>query len=206
VGFGWEGLEHLCSCHCIGCIGLSSRRFVEVKSLWACYSWVLGTLEGLVASGLLGDLQLSCGDLPKLSGVLVVILGSLQLSCGLCLKICEFLGNFQLSCGDCPRLVWAQWLPSRVMQAIVNWDILDGSSILVRRLEENMVSLHGVWRALCLHTAPTESVNFGTHRCLCVPQLFLYLSSFTYAIYFVIAFVLEVIYQSSHSSISHWCT
>jgi hypothetical protein len=28
VGFEWEGFEHLCSCHCIGCIGLSSpRRF-----------------------------------------------------------------------------------------------------------------------------------------------------------------------------------
>ena len=23
--FGSEGFEHLCSCHCIGCIGLSSR-------------------------------------------------------------------------------------------------------------------------------------------------------------------------------------
>jgi hypothetical protein len=39
-----------------------------------------------------------------------------------------------------------------------------------------------------------KGVNFGIHLCLLVPQLFLYLSSFTYAIYFVIAFMLEVIY------------
>jgi hypothetical protein len=64
------------------------------------------------------------------------------------------------------------------------------------------------WGALCLHTAPTEistrkGVNFGIHRCLRVPRLFLYPSSFTYAIYSVIAFVLEVIYiLLSHSFLS----
>jgi hypothetical protein len=50
VGFGREGLVHfVCSCHCIGCIGLSSpRRFGgEIKKLIS--SWVLGTLDGLVA-------------------------------------------------------------------------------------------------------------------------------------------------------------
>jgi hypothetical protein len=78
--------------------------------------------------------------------------------------------------------------------------IVIGSSILVGRLEENTVSLRGIWRALCLHTAPTEiyihkGVNFGMHHRLCVPQLFIYPNSFTYAIYFVIAFVLEVIYH-----------
>jgi hypothetical protein len=61
------------------------------------------------------------------------------------------------------------------------------------------VSLRGVCGALCIHTAPTEistrkGVNFRIHRCLRVPQLFLYPSSFTYAIYFMMAFVLEVIY------------
>jgi hypothetical protein len=66
-------------------------------------------------------------------------------------------------------------------------------------LEENMVSLCGVWGALCLHTAPTEisickGVNFGIHHHLHMPLLFLYTSSFTFAIYFVIAFELEVIY------------
>jgi hypothetical protein len=65
-------------------------------------------------------------------------------------------------------------------------------------LEEITVSLRGVWGALCLHTALTEistrkSVNLGIHHRLRVPRLFLYPSSFTYAIYFVIAIVLEVI-------------
>jgi hypothetical protein len=34
--------------------------------------------------------------------------------------------------------------------------IVVGSSILVGGLEEITVSLHGVWCALCLYTAPTE--------------------------------------------------
>jgi hypothetical protein len=77
--------------------------------------------------------------------------------------------------------------------------IVVGSSILVGGLEEITVSLRDVWVALCLHTAPTEistrkGVYFGIHHCLRVPRLFLYPGSFTYAIYFVIAFVLEVIY------------
>jgi hypothetical protein len=39
VGFEWEGFEHLCSCHYISCIGLSSLRrfdgekFVELFTL-----------------------------------------------------------------------------------------------------------------------------------------------------------------------------
>jgi hypothetical protein len=81
--------------------------------------------------------------------------------------------------------------------------IVVGSSILVGGLEDIAVSLCGVWGALCLHTAPTEistrkGVNFGIHHCLRVPRLFLYPSSFTYPIYFVIAFVLEVYISCYH--------
>ncbi len=52
---------------------------------------------------------------------------------------------------------------------------------------------------LCLHTAPTESsthksVNFGIHRRLRVTSVIPIPELFTYALYFVIAFVLEVIY------------
>jgi hypothetical protein len=55
--------------------------------------------------------------------------------------------------------------------------------------------------SLVLHTTPKEisicmGMNFGIHHRLYVPLLFLYPRSFTYAIYFVIAFVLEVIYLS----------
>jgi hypothetical protein len=69
-----------------------------------------------------------------------------------------------------------------------------------------MVSLHGVWGALCLHTAQTKistrkGVNFGIHHCLRVARLFLYPRSFTYEIYFVIAIVLQVIYIL----LSHGC-
>jgi hypothetical protein len=94
--------------------------------------------------------------------------------------------------------------------------IVIGSSILVGELDEITVSLRGVWGALCLHTAPTEistckGVNFGIHHRLRVPRLFLHPSSFTYAIYFVIATVLEVIYHAITQllilfSISCWCT
>ena len=61
------------------------------------------------------------------------------------------------------------------------------------------MSLRGVWGALCLHTTPTESsirkgVNFGIHRRLRVPSVIPILELFTNALYFVIAFVLEVIY------------
>jgi hypothetical protein len=49
VGFECEGLEHFCSCHCIGCIGLSSsQRFHGSESKTIISSWVLGTLDGLV--------------------------------------------------------------------------------------------------------------------------------------------------------------
>jgi hypothetical protein len=73
------------------------------------------------------------------------------------------------------------------------------SSILVGGREKITVSLRGVWGALCIHTAPTEistrkGVNFRIHNCLYASRLFIYLISVTYAIYFVITFVLEVIY------------
>jgi hypothetical protein len=125
----------------------------------------------------------------------------------------QFLGDLQLSYGDLPKLCGASveisWEPPielwRLPQACtgsvtaLKCAIVVGSSILVGGLEDITVSLRGVWGALCLHTAPTEistfkGVNFGIHRCLRVPRLFLYPTSFTYAIYFVIAFVLEVIY------------
>jgi hypothetical protein len=132
----------------------------------------------------LGDLQLSCGDLPKLCGASVAILGSLQLSCGDFLKLCT---------GSVTAL---------------KHPIVIGSSILVGGLEEITVSLRGVWEALCLHTAPTKisirkGVNFGIHHRHRVPRLFLYPRSFTYTIYFVIAIVLEVLYiLLSHSCLS----
>jgi hypothetical protein len=132
----------------------------------------------------LGDLQLSFGDLPKLCGASVAILGSLQ-----------------LICGDCPKLYTGSVTSLKCPTVI-------GSSILVGRLEEITVSLQGIWGALCLHTDLTEisthkGVNFGIHHRLRMPLLFLYLSSFTYAIYFVIDIVLEVIYiLLSHSCLS----
>jgi hypothetical protein len=72
VGFEGEGPEHLCSCHCIGCIDLSSPwRFVEVKvrNLLLLGSWNPRRLSGFMV--LLGDIQLSCGDLPKFYGYVV---------------------------------------------------------------------------------------------------------------------------------------
>jgi hypothetical protein len=61
------------------------------------------------------------------------------------------------------------------------------------------VSLCGIWSALCLHTAPTETsflweVNFGINHRLRVPSVIPIPEPFTYALYFVIAFMLEVIY------------
>jgi hypothetical protein len=44
-----EGFEHLCSCHCIGCIDLSSPWRFGGESKKLISSWVLGTLDGLVA-------------------------------------------------------------------------------------------------------------------------------------------------------------
>jgi hypothetical protein len=171
-----EGLDHLCSCHYIGFIGLSTpRRFGgEIKKLIS--SWVLGTLDGSVALWCISgycweppiklwsvpqsqwiswDLQLSCGDLPKLCGASVAILGSLQ-----------------LRCGDCPQLCTGP-------VTALKHPIVIGSSILVGGIEEITVSLCGIWEALCLHTAPMEistrkSVNLGIHHCLHVPRLFLY--------------------------------
>jgi hypothetical protein len=72
---GLVEFEHfVCSCHCICCIGLSSPRRFGSESLLSFLllgSWNPRQHNGLV--GLLGDLQLSCGDLPKLCGALVAI-------------------------------------------------------------------------------------------------------------------------------------
>jgi hypothetical protein len=167
----------------VASIGLSSpRRFVESESLLSLL--LLGSWNPRRFSGFLGDPQLSCGDLPKLCGALVAILGSLQ-----------------LSCGDCPKLYTG-------LVTALKCPIVIGSSILVGGLEENTASFRGIWGALHLHTAPTEisihkGVNFGIHCCLHVPRLFLYPSFFTYASYFVIAIMLEVIYiLLSHSCLS----
>jgi hypothetical protein len=75
VGFRREGRVHfVCSCHCIGCIGLSSpQRFRGSESLLSLLllgSWNPRWLSVLVD---LGDLQLSCGVLPKLCGASVTI-------------------------------------------------------------------------------------------------------------------------------------
>jgi hypothetical protein len=113
----------------------------------------------------------------------------------------RFIGSLQLSCGDCPKLCTGS-------VTALKCPIVIGSSILVGGLEEITVSLCGVWGALCLHNALTEisickGVNFAIHHRLCVPRLFIYLSSFTYAIYFVIAIMLEVLYiLISHSCLS----
>ena len=69
----------------------------------------------------------------------------------------------------------------------------------MERLEENTVALVAHWSALCLHTTPDGDVaplgvNFGIHRRLLVHRLLLNPSSFTYALYIVIAFVLDVLY------------
>jgi hypothetical protein len=122
----------------------------------------------------------------------VDIIGSLQLSCGVCPNLSGFIESLQLSCGDFPKLCTS---PVTTLKG----PIVIGSSILVGGLEEIMVSLCGVRGALCLHTAPTEisirkGVNFGIHRYLRVSRLYLYPRSFTYAIYFMVAFMLEVIY------------
>jgi hypothetical protein len=113
----------------------------------------------------------------------------------------RFLGSLQLSCGDCPKICTGS-------VTSLKCPIVIGSSILVGGLEEITVSLRSVSGALCLHTAPTEistreGVNFGIHHRLRVPQLFLYPNSFTYASYFMIGFVLEVIYiLLSHTCLS----
>jgi hypothetical protein len=52
VGFECEGLEHLCSCHCIG---LSSPGRFGGESKKLISSWVLGTLDGSVALWSLSD-------------------------------------------------------------------------------------------------------------------------------------------------------
>jgi hypothetical protein len=67
VGFGREGFEYLCSCHCIG---LSSpRRFIEVKvrSLLLLGFWNPRRLNGALVA-ILGATKLNCGDCPKLCG------------------------------------------------------------------------------------------------------------------------------------------
>jgi hypothetical protein len=149
--------------------------------------------------------SLSCGDLPKLYGASVAISWGppikLEILPSFVVPQWRFLGSLQLSCGDCSKLCAGS-------VTALKCPIVIGSSILVGGLEEITVSLRGVWGALCLHTAPTEisihkSVNFGIYLHLCMPRLFLYPISFTYAIYFVIAIVLEVLYiLLSHSCLS----
>jgi hypothetical protein len=61
------------------------------------------------------------------------------------------------------------------------------------------VALVAYCSALCLHTTSTESstrkdVNFRIHRHLRVFRLLLNASSFTYALYIVVAFVFDVLY------------
>jgi hypothetical protein len=134
----------------------------------------------------------------------------------------RFLGDLQLSCGDllklCGASVAISWEPPielwRLPQDLYGFDdrpqVSHSDQVfhLVGGLEEITVSLRAAWGALCIHTAPTEisirkGVNFGIHHRLRVPRLFIYLSSFTYAIYFVIAIVLEVLYiLLSHSCLS----
>jgi hypothetical protein len=73
---------------------------------------------------------------------------------------------------------------------------------------EITVSLRDVWGALCLHTVPTEistrkGVHFRILHRLRMLRLFIYPSSFTYAVYFMIAIVLKVIcILLSHSCLS----
>jgi hypothetical protein len=118
----------------------------------------------------LGDLQLSCGDLPNLCGASVAIL------------------SLQLSCGDFPKLCTGS-------VTALKYPIVIGTSILVGGLEEITVNFGE--NSIC------KGVNFGIHHRLHVPRLFLYPSSFTYAIYFVIAIVLGVLYiLLSHSCLS----
>jgi hypothetical protein len=69
---------------------------------------------------------------------------------------------------------------------------------------------------LCLHTAPMESstcksVNFGVHRRLRVTLVISIPKLFTYVLYFVIVFVLDIIYLVVTQllvlhSINCWCT
>jgi hypothetical protein len=62
----------LCSCHCISCIALSSPRRFSGESLLRFL--LLGSWNPRRLSGLLGDLQLSCEDRPKLCGASVAIM------------------------------------------------------------------------------------------------------------------------------------
>ena len=68
-------------------------------------------------------------------------------------------------------------------------------------IEQPHLKVSLLWRsgALSNRTSPTEistrkSVNFGLHRCLRVTSVIPIPELFTYALYFVIAIVLEVIY------------
>jgi hypothetical protein len=147
-------------------------------------------------SGLLGDLQLSCGDLSKLCGA------SVEISWGPSIKLwrsSQALWSLSGNFWEPPIKLWR--LPQACTGSVttLKCPIVHWVFHLVGGLEENAVSLRGIWAALCLHTAPKDicihkGVNFGIHRCIRVPRLFLFLCSFTYEIYFVIAFVFEVIY------------
>ena len=70
------------------------------------------------------------------------------------------------------------------------------------------MALVAYWSALCLHTAPTESitrkgVNFGIHRRLLVHRLLLNPSSFTYALYIMISIMLDVLYLACYHLVAH---
>jgi hypothetical protein len=79
----------------------------------------------------------------------------------------------------------------------VNWNQAHSSCGLT--LMQGLVIHYVIWGALCPHTAPMEisihkGVNFEIHHLLCVPQLSIYMSSFTYVINFLVAFALKIIY------------
>jgi hypothetical protein len=106
--------------------------------------------------------------------------------CEICLKLVTW------ACASL-KLVRVQWPPSGVPLWIEDFPL-----VWKARGEYNGVLLAS-WSALCLHTAPIESstrkyVNFGIHRRLCVPRLLPNPSSFTYAPYIMIAFMLDVLY------------
>jgi hypothetical protein len=122
------------------------------------------------------------------------------------LWLCGSVRSLILSYGDCPNIV-------RVSVTTLKGPIVNrGLPPWWERLEENTVSRCGVWGALCLHYAPTESsirkgVKFKIYRCLHVPRLSFYLRFFTYSIYFVIDFAhLAITYLLVFHSISCCCT
>jgi hypothetical protein len=192
VRFQYEGLEHLCSCHCIGCISLSSPRRFGGESKKLISSWVLGTLDGLV--DFLGSSNLVVEIFPSFVVPPWRLLGASNWVV-VCAPILVALWIWEppIKLWSCPQALCGfgdRPQGSHSGSGLPSW--WEGS----RRLGWAFVAFG---EPLCLHTTPTEissrkGVNFEIHRCLRVFWLFLYPSSFTYEFYFVIAFVLEVIY------------